>query len=111
MKHRVFQVPIWSVSLHIYVGKDPVAARVKAKDLFDEWDEEDRFEALASWNGSEFGLFFSPRPSLELVAHEVFHITHRILERAEANFDPEHHEQGAYLMGWLMDVVWRATRG
>lgn len=37
----------------------------------------------------------------------VFHTTHRILERAEANFDGDHHEQAAYLHGWLMERVWR----
>lgn len=110
MKHRVFRVPIWNVFLHVYVDKDPAAARVKANALFGEWSPDDKFQALASWNGPEFGIFFHPRPPMETVAHEVFHVTHRIMEYCSANFDSEHHEQGAYLMGWLMDVVWRATR-
>jgi len=109
-KHRKFHVPIWDVYLHVVVDRDPLAARVKLNRIFGDWAPDDRFEALASWNGHHFGVFFAPKPPMAIVAHEVFHVTHRILERADANFDKDHHEPASYLHGWLMDLVWRATR-
>lgn len=111
MTRRKFHVPIWDVYLHVVVARDPVQARVKMNRIFGEWDDKDDFYGLLCWKGRQFGLFLETKPSLELVAHEVFHATHRILERAEANFDAAHHEQAAYLHGWLMERVWRIARG
>lgn len=60
--------------------------------------------------GHTFGLFFNRKAlCMEKLAHEVFHLTHRILEWASCNFDPNHHEQGALLHGYLMDLVWLET--
>ena len=38
-----------------------------------------------------------------VLVHELFHMTHDILERSGANFDSDHDEQGALLIGWLME--------
>lgn len=62
---------------------------------------------LCESNMDSFGLFFSSRHlTLNLVSHEVFHLVHRIMEWSGCDLDSEHHEQGALLMGWLMEKVW-----
>lgn len=37
------------------------------------------------------------------MTHEVFHLTHRILDWAGTNFDAHHHEHAALLNGYLND--------
>lgn len=73
--------------------------------------DDDNYDGLCSSNYSYFALFFE-RGSLQsravnLIAHEIFHLTHRIIEWAGANFDEDNHEHGAILHGYLMDLIWR----
>jgi len=64
---------------------------------------DDTRMACVGRQGRTFGLFLEPaaarRP--EIVAHEIFHLTHRILEKSNMNFDSGHHEMGAYLCEYL----------
>lgn len=54
-------------------------------------------------------MFFTHDTVTNCIFHEVFHLTHRILDWVSANFDENHHEQGAllyaYLLGVVLDVV------
>ena len=63
--------------------------------------------ACCGYNGRKFGLFFEPKAvaRTEIVAHEVFHLTHRILDLCCMNFDSCHHEVGAYLHEHLIKKV------
>ena len=47
---------------------------------------------------------------LDIVAHELFHLTIDILHRTSSNLDNDHDEQGALLMGWLMGKVTKKLR-
>ena len=60
---------------------------------------------------SGFALFFDfSALDVATVAHEVFHLTHRILDWSESNFDGKHHEQGALLHGYLMNLVMKEIK-
>ena len=105
---KKFQVPILQVSVVVVVAAKtrPAIRRhfphLKLSDVFG-----DGYEACCCYRRSRFGLFFEPqalkRP--DIVAHEIFHLTHRILEFRECNFDESHHEMAAMLNGWLTREV------
>jgi hypothetical protein len=64
--------------------------------------------ALTCWRDTSFGLLFSTGAlSHDIVAHEVFHATHCIMESTNDKFDSGHHEPYAYLCGWLTAWVYR----
>lgn len=100
-------IPIYDVTLYLVVTPNLGRERKKMKNLFGPGPEADEWDAVCSHSGcSTFGLFFNVKTvTLKVVAHEVFHLTHRIMDWAGANFDKEHHEQGALLHGYLMELV------
>lgn len=109
MKQRSrFNVPIYDVDVIIVVTRDIPREHRREFDS----EIEDTHIACVGYSGRKFALFLEPaalaRP--EIIAHEIFHLTHRILELCEANFDSTHHEQGAYLCEYLHKMVARKLR-
>ena len=104
--HTQFTVPLYGAVVYVVVSKDICKARKKYNKLFGGILDGD-CAALCSYSSNgNFGLFFDSNAlTLTKVAHEVFHLTHRIMDWAGCNFDPAHHEQGALLHGWLMNKV------
>lgn len=104
---RCIHVPIYNAKVWLIVDKDIIKERKKWEDHFGPAPEIENYVALCCRSGrATFALFFSKQAlTREIIAHEVFHLTHRILEWASANFDPEHHEQGALLHGYLMEKI------
>ncbi len=100
-------VPIYGAALWLVVTDNVVKERRKWEHLFGPGPIEHDYDALCSHTGGHtFALFFAIKPlCLELVSHEVFHLTHRILEWANSHFDSGHHEQGALLHGYLMKEI------
>lgn len=98
-----FQVPIHDVSVVVVVTSDIPAAY---KREFGVQIDDSRMACLG-YHGRKFGLFFEPaaKRRREIVAHELFHLTHRILEKNCMNFDEAHHEMGAYLCEFLTKRV------
>lgn len=98
-----FQVPIHDVSVVVVVTRDIPAAYKR------EFGVEIGTSQMAcvGYEGRKFGVFFEPaiksRP--EIAAHEIFHLTHRILEKNCMNFDESHHEMGAYLCEYLTKKI------
>ncbi len=101
------KVPIYNAFVWLIVSKNVHQERIKFNHLFGTPPEQEDYDALcARSGGADFGLFFYPdKLSVLVIAHEVFHLTHRIMEWANMNFDKDHHEQGALLHGFLMDEV------
>jgi hypothetical protein len=111
-KRRVkLRVPIYGVDVLLVVSDDIAQERKTMEHVFGPAPDEHDYDALTSYNGEHFALFFKRKAvSTERIAHEVFHLTHRILEWAGANFDSQHHEQGALLCGYLMATVQEKLR-
>lgn len=96
-------MPIHDVSVSVVVTTDIPAAY---KREFGVVIDNARMACLG-YIGRKFGLFLEPaaRRRREIIAHEIFHLTHRILEANCMNFDEGHHEMGAYLCEYLTDKV------
>lgn len=104
-------IPIFDATLWIFVSKDIECERKKMSRYFGTSPIAHDYNALCSSGGSQFALFFEPKAvTTKIIAHEVFHLTHRIMEWAGTNFDENHHEQGALLCGYLMELVTRETK-
>jgi hypothetical protein len=113
MKEKIFIIPIYECVLRVVICDDIDQDRRKFDKIFGEFDLDGNYEALCSWSGGHnFGLFFDKRvlKNTCTIAHEVFHLTHRILEWSSSNFDKDHHEQGAMLNGYLMELVLNALK-
>ncbi len=103
-----FHVPIHDVLVVIVVTTDIPSAYKREFGV----DIDDTRMACLGYRGRKFGLFFDPESKLrlEIVAHEVFHLTHRILEQNCMNFDESHHEIGAYLCEFLTKKVFSVIK-
>ena len=103
---KSFIVPVYTAVVFVVVAKNIVKARNTRR-----WNDkfgivEGEFVALCSRNDvGQFGLFFTPNQQLEEVSHEVFHLTHRILEHHGAPLTPVSHEHAALLHGYLMGKI------
>lgn len=107
------EVPIYDVNLWLVSGdRDAVrAARAELEHLFGPPPTNDDWAAMHSYRDANFGLFIPTDGKCpKVLAHEIFHLTHRILEWTNSNFDPDHHEQGALLCGFLTELVERTFR-
>ena len=93
-----------------YISKTKKACKEVLGYDFDDGDVESA--SLLAYRGSKFILAFRKgNCGIEKIAHEVFHLTHRLMDLCGCNFDAGHHEQGAYLHGWLMELVWNSMKG
>ncbi len=101
---KTFLIPIFDATVHLIINKDIAGERKKYEYSFGPSPAGD-YEALCSYNGHEFALFFKPNVSIKRIGHEIFHLTHRILEWVEVKFDKDNHETAAYLHGYLMQEI------
>jgi hypothetical protein len=105
-------IPIYEVWVEVVVTHDVAVAqkypqRVKRLGEFNT----DKACGQVLHNGCEFCLMVDRKcMSRNLIAHEVFHLTTRILERAGVLIDPDNHEAAAYLCGYLTDLVYLDLR-
>lgn len=100
------RVPIYDAKVWLVVTPDIVGERAKPEwvELFGPEPVDSDWDAVCCRNCSKFALFFKPDAvDITTVAHEAFHLTHRILEWVGANFDSAHHETAALLNGYLLN--------
>lgn len=111
---RWYSIPPYGATIYVMVGDDIARMRRKMADMFGpvEPDDSINYFALSSYDGKgHFGLFFTPESlTLKVIAHEVFHVAHRLSDWAGLNFDQRHHEATAALCEHIFDIVERATR-
>lgn len=106
MKHEI-NIPIYDATVWVVVSKHIKIERQAMSHWFGEVPESADYDALCSYgHGHNFALFFEP-PSLtvKVVTHEIFHLTHRILDWAGVKFDSAHHESAALLHGYLCHTI------
>lgn len=103
---RFLTVPIYDLPVMLSVSHDLTAVRKQYSDTFGEVDDSLVYDAMCSYSNGRFALFFTHDTfTTKIVAHEVFHLTHRILDWVGAPLDSNHHEHAALLHGYLMDWV------
>ena len=106
----IIKVPLYGAKLVLSVSDDLWAARDRERTLLGQTpdDRDPGCAGLCSWWGLDFGLFFNRRTiSHGAIAHEVFHLTHRILETVGGVFTPANHEPFTYLCQDLTDRIYR----
>ena len=100
---KEFKVEVHDVDVVVVVTRDIPKSYKREFGI----DIDDSRMACLGYHGRKFVLFLEPaakrRP--EIVAHEVFHMVHRILEKNTMNFDSGHHEMGAYLCEYLTKKI------
>lgn len=110
MKIGPINVPIYDLNLWICVGADiPGMLRDLEKEIGEQ--EVTPCVACCAYKGGNFALLFDPQYlTPNVLGHEVFHLTHRMMEWGGVTVDKYNHEAGAFLQGHLMDVVYRRVR-
>lgn len=104
--HANTEIPLFPAMLKLVVADGVEPARALFNKEFGVCCHED-YSALTTYSGKRFGLFFkSDRLEHDYIAHEVFHVTHRILERVGVVFTAENHEPFSYLCGWITKWVY-----
>lgn len=107
---KKFRVPIYDVDVHLFCSRNTQRDRQSLEFIFGP-APKGGWGALCSYSAGEFGLFFDQKSlSVSLIGHEVFHLTHRILEWAGVGFDAQHHEAAAHLHGYLLSEVQRRLK-
>lgn len=100
-------IPIYDARVLLVVADEPLAVRKKHDDLWGPAPDSNFNGLVAYGPGCAFGIFFSTGAHTcdQVVGHEVFHLTHRILDWAGVKFDKSNHEAGALLHGYLLKLI------
>jgi hypothetical protein len=104
---RLLRVPIYNATVWLVIADDIIAERKKFDREFGA-GEDYHCRAMCCYSPSNgcFALMFDRNQlTAEVLAHEIFHLTHRILEWSDSHFDKDHHEQGCLLCGFLTEWV------
>lgn len=114
--HRQTDIPLYDVAtLHLIVCGDIVSHMNSRPDLFGEPDKNEEgtsYLGMCAYRGANLYLLFDRRGPIthDTLGHEIFHMTHRILEIVGTNFSTENHEPFAYLAGWMHAWVYRELK-
>lgn len=107
---RVFRLPpcVYPLNLFVTFGSDAkVWARKLPKDCYPDEDEPERSGAMCVYQDQNIAIFyFRHELRVDLIAHEIFHMTHRIMHYVGEKFPDGTHEAFAYLNGWITGQVY-----
>lgn len=99
-------------SFTVIVSDNICEERQRYTPVFGPPPDGEAYNALCSNTGNDrrtFALFFDYKTvSREIIAHECFHLTHRMFQAAGRKFDVDSdssHEPWAYLNGGLYSIV------
>lgn len=108
MTYRAFhRIPIYSTRFWVSIADDTVAARRSLSWAIPLMGTTP-YPGLCSYDEGRVAVFFERKVIChELIAHELFHATHRIMQSTASNFFTEAQEPFAYLCGFLTDCVYR----
>jgi hypothetical protein len=101
------KLPIYCARIQLIVTPNIEAERRAQEHIFGPVSGT-YYTALCSRSGGHnFALFFEPQAlTHRIISHEVFHLTHRILEWVGTPFTTDNHEVFAALMGELQQWVY-----
>lgn len=101
-------IPMYPFWLTLSVSDDPVKARNKKSFLFGKRIKGTALAIASHGKGSgHFGLFFKKGYIKHgTIAHEVLHITHRMLSSIKHKFKLKDQEPHAYLCEWITNWIY-----
>lgn len=110
-RHRTHHIPVWDIYLEIVATHSISMSLNRPSRLQRLRQEKDSVDegtiGLLAYNGAQQSLFLSIDDlTHDLIAHEVFHATHRIMEHRGVNIAPKHHEAPAMLNGFIAALVY-----
>jgi hypothetical protein len=89
------------------VADDPADERKAHSNTFGTYTGPNKIYGLACNDGGKFAIFLDRRALChELIAHEIFHTTHKIMEYVGDSFTNRNPEPHAYLNGWITSHVY-----
>lgn len=109
-----FVVPIYDATVYVVVADDlaPERRRPEWKSIIGPPLEGICIVGQVERCNGNFVLFLkrTHAKNVEIVAHEVFHIAHRIGDWTNLGFDENHHEGVALLHGWLIQKIFKILK-
>ena len=103
-------IPIYGAKLWLVCGSDYTELDAEMKRAFRWKPTRDAYGWCINNHKGDFGILLCSPDDEGLIAHEVFHLVHHILEWSGSNFDFDHQEQGAMLSAWLTSWVTDALK-
>jgi hypothetical protein len=102
MKKYRIDIPLYNGTLYV-IDTTNVEQAVK-NTHGNDYDIDDTESCLISKHSGDFYLYIDlVECSIGILAHELFHATHRILEYFGVEFTSKNHEPFAYLLEYLMN--------
>lgn len=109
-RHR-FIVPIYENAVTLIVTDDLQKERNRYDRKFGHFDSDPGARGLVTSGGGHCLLILTRRGCAHgQIAHEIFHLAHRIMEWTGDRFDDDHSEPAAYLVQWLTKRVYGRLR-
>ena len=100
-----FEVPVYNCTVYVCLAED-LNAEHERMAIFPSMAGQKYSALLAYTDDGRFGLFLPHKPTHETIAHELFHLTHRIAEWAGVPFHTENHEAFAHIQGYVAQKVY-----
>lgn len=102
-----FRLPIYAGRVIFVVCTDIVKTRSRYSATFGPYDASTCAALSCYDHKGKFAIFLKGHAvTHELVAHEIFHLTHRIMEYCGHEITEHHHEPHAYLCGFLSERLY-----
>lgn len=112
LRKRV-RIPIYGANLWIVVTDSIGWERAKMKHIFGPSapSEFSGSSGLCIWHSNNFAIILDKEDlNIEVLSHEVYHLTNGILSWSGAHIVNNNDEHGAILHGYLMDLVYWEVR-
>jgi hypothetical protein len=108
-KSSMASMPIYHVSFELVVTDDMIKSQA-VEPRFTRLGKQKPYgcDGLAIYREWNFCMMLDKdRINHNLIAHEVFHVTHRMLDYCGVKFRVNNHEAFAYVNGFLSDYVYK----
>ena len=100
---KTINVPIYDADVTIIVTDSTMKSINKRFNC--KHDVDVRGYAIGEY-GIYHLLLLTKNMDMNVLAHEIFHVTHRISEWANLHFDESHHEATAQINGFLFNSIY-----
>lgn len=105
MKRHTIHIPIYNGILHV-IDSDDIQQAIKDTKSEHDCEDHENVDAFVTSNHNinpgNWYLFIDLN-NLSLLVHELFHVTHRVLEYFGVKFTTKNHEPFAYLIEYLFN--------
>lgn len=111
MTNYQLEIPIYDCIVDVFFVESPVKKAIELNLVNTEKEivEFDGYCADNEDNQSKFYLIFCKNPSINVIAHEVFHLTSKIISLIGSSLNEETEEPFAYLHGYILEMVYETS--